>query len=381
MTTKAVVASQKPRARALGIPFDGTPGSWNAITDVPGVEVGYWTLIGGRDVRTGVTAIHPRGSTHPGDPVTAGVHNQNGMGEMTGVSWISESGTMSGPICITNTYAVGVAHAGIIAWTAEHHRAIAEAWLLPVAAETWDGYLSDITGHHVTEEGVVSALQAAAAGPISEGSVGGGTGMNCYSFKGGSGTSSRVVEYAGTQYTVGVFLQANFGARHELRIAGVPLGHELADDDPIADFSGVPPGAGSCIGVVLTDAPLLPDQCRAMARRVTLGLARTGTTGSHFSGDLFVAASVANPEAITPAFRTRFPEPAGRYDELRFIPWGCLDPFYSAVVEATEEAVVNCLVANDDMTGYRGHRSPGLPVERVIKVLRERGVLVGDLPS
>ncbi len=283
------MTNRRPRARELGIPFAGTPGPWNAITDVPGVEVGYWTVIEGNDVRTGVTAIHPRGSANPGDPVVAGTHNQNGNGEMTGVSWIAESGTMSGPICITNTHAVGVAHAGIVAWTAANHRALAEAWLLPVAAETWDGYLNDINGHHVTEDGVVSALQAAATGPIAEGSVGGGTGMNCYSYKGGSGTSSRVVDYAGTRYTVGVFLQANFGARHELVIAGVPLGRELADDDPIAEFFAAPPGAGSCIGVVLTDAPLLPDQCRAMARRVTLGLARTGTTGSHFSGDLFFA--------------------------------------------------------------------------------------------
>jgi D-aminopeptidase len=373
--TKPDMTSRRPRARGLGIPFDGTPGPWNAITDVPGVEVGYWTAIVGDDVRTGVTAIHPRGSGNPGDPVVAGTHNQNGNGEMTGVSWIAESGTMSGPICITNTHAVGVAHAGIVAWTAANHRALAEAWLLPVAAETWDGYLNDINGHHVTEDGVVSALQAATTGPIAEGSVGGGTGMNCYSFKGGSGTSSRVVDYAGTSYTVGVFLQANFGARHELVIAGVPLGRELADDDPIAEFFAAPPGAGSCIAVVLTDAPLLPDQCRAMARRVTLGLARTGTTGSHFSGDLFFAASVANRDAITPGFRTLFPEAAGRYDQLRFVPWGFLDPFYSAVVEATEEAVVNCLVANEDMTGFRGHRSPGLPLERVTRMLRERGVL------
>jgi D-aminopeptidase len=371
------MTDRRPRARELGIPFAGTPGPWNAITDVPGVEVGYWTVIEGTDVRTGVTAIHPRGSANPGDPVVAGTHNQNGNGEMTGVSWIAESGTMSGPVCITNTHAVGVAHAGIVAWTAANHRALAEAWLLPVAAETWDGYLNDINGHHVTEDGVVSALEAATTGPVAEGSVGGGTGMNCYSFKGGCGTASRVVEYAGTGYTVGVFLQANFGARSELVIAGVPLGRDLADDDPIADFFAAPPGAGSCIGVVLTDAPLLPDQCRALARRVTLGLARTGTTGSHFSGDLFFAASVANPGAITPGFRTLFPEAANRYDELRFIPWGFLDPFYSAVVEATEEAVVNCLVANDDMTGFRGHRSPGLPRERVVGILRERGVIAG----
>src|SRR5580692_3519072 len=206
----------KPRARALGIPFGGRPGRWNAITDVPGVEVGYTTLIEGSTVRTGVTAIHPRGPAGTGDPVAAGFHSQNGNGEMTGVSWINESGTFDGPVAITNTHAVGVAHAGIIAWTVTHHPVVAEVWLLPVAAETWDGYLNDINGHHVTEHHVVTAIEAARPGPVEEGSVGGGTGMNCYQFKGGNGTSSRRVG----PYTVGVFVQANFGARHELTICG-----------------------------------------------------------------------------------------------------------------------------------------------------------------
>jgi L-aminopeptidase/D-esterase-like protein len=199
--------------------------------------------------------------------------------------------------------------------------------------------------------------------------------MNCYSFKGGSGTASRVVEYASTRYTVGVFLQANFGSRGELVVAGIPVGRELTADDPLADFFAAPPGAGSCIAVALTDAPLLPDQCRALARRVTLGLARTGTNGSHFSGDLFFAGSVANPGAITPGFRTLYPAAAGRYDQLRFIPWGFLDPFYEAVVQASEEAVINCLVANEDMAGRDGHRSPGLPVDRVIGILGRHGRL------
>src|SRR5580692_2092829 len=212
----------KPRARALGIPFAGRPGRWNAITDVPGVEVGYVTLIEGTGVRTGVTAIHPRGRAGAGDPVAAGFHSQNGNGEMTGVSWIAESGTFTGPVAITNTHAVGIAHAGIVAWAIEHHPAVTEAWLLPVAAETWDGYLNDINGHHVTEESVVAALEAAGPGPVEEGSVGGGTGMNCYEFKGGSGTASRLVPYNGTEYAVGVFLQANFGGREELVLAGPP---------------------------------------------------------------------------------------------------------------------------------------------------------------
>src|ERR1700756_3132019 len=223
----------KPRARAVGLKYRGTPGPHNAITDVPGVEVGYQTLIEGDSVRTGVTAIHPRGKHNPGDPLAAGYFSLNGNGEMGGVTWIEESGTMQGPIAITNTYAVGVAHAGIIAWMNQVHPELADVWLLPVAAETWDGYLNDVNGHHVNEEHVVAALRAATGDQPDEGSVGGGTGMNCYQFKGGNGTASRLVEYAGTTYTVGVFLQANFGRRSELTLNGVYLGEELADDNPM----------------------------------------------------------------------------------------------------------------------------------------------------
>jgi L-aminopeptidase/D-esterase-like protein len=369
----------KPRARSLGIPFDGTPGRWNAITDVPGVEVGYTTLIQGESVRTGVTAIHPRGAAAAADPVAAGFHSQNGNGEMTGISWIAESGTFAGPVAITNTHAVGVAHAGIIAW-AVRHPGLADAWMLPVAAETWDGYLNDANGHHVTEQTVVEALQAATTGPVEEGSVGGGTGMNCYSFKGGSGTASRLVPYVDATYTVGVFVQANFGSRQELTLAGVPLGRLLADDNPMADYfaddlgapASTPPGlrpteAGSVIAIVATDAPLLPQQCQTLARRVTLGLARTGTAGSHFSGDLFLAFSTGNPGGFTTGLA-----PAGRhYDQLRFIPWSFVDPFHAAVVQATEEAVANALAANEDMTGYQGHRSPALPRDRVAAIFRD----------
>jgi len=355
----------KPRARALGIPFQGTPGPWNSITDVTGVEVGYTTLIEGDSVRTGVTAIHPRGRGNPRDPVAAGFHSQNGNGEMTGVSWIEESGTFAGPIAITNTHAVGIAHAGIIAWANQQDPV--ELWLLPVAAETWDGYLNDVNGHHVTEEHVVQALQGARGGPVDEGSVGGGTGMTCYAFKGGSGTSSRMVDYQGTAYTVGVFVQANFGARGELTIAGVPLGAELADDNPVADYfsppgrpPAAPPGAGSVIAVVATDAPLLPGQCKALARRVTLGLARTGTAGSHSSGDLFIACSTANSGAFAPG------EP---YGQLSFVPWGKTDRFFTAVVQATEEAVIDAMVANEEMTGRAGHRVPALPRDRVARLI------------
>jgi len=354
----------KPRARALGLPFGGRPGRWNAITDVPGVEVGYVTLIEGDAVRTGVTAIHPRGPAGTADPVAAGFHAQNGNGEMTGVAWINESGTFNGPIAITNTHAVGVAHAGIIAWTVRHQPDVAEVWLLPVAAETWDGYLNDINGHRVTEETVVAAVEAASPGPVEEGSVGGGTGMNCYQFKGGSGTASRTVAHGGAEYAVGVFVQANFGDRRELVLAGVPLGEPLAADNPMADFHLAPPGSGSVIAVVATDAPLFPHQCQALARRVTAGLARTGTSGSHFSGDLFLAFSTANPGAFRPGNEA--------LSRLDFVPWGSLDPFYEAVVQATEEAVVNALVANEDMTGRDGHRTPALPRDRVAELLAGR---------
>ncbi len=295
------------RARDLGLSFRGRPGPLNAITDVPGIEVGYTTLIEGDNIRTGVTAIHPRGKTDPGNPVAAGFHSQNGNGEMTGVSWIEESGTFAGPIAITNTHAVGIAHAGIVAWTVEHHPELAHAWLLPVAAETWDGYLNDINGHHVREEHVIAALGNAVSGPVAEGSVGGGTGMNCYQFKGGNGTASRLVG----NHTVAVFVQANFGVRHELTICGTYLGERLAGDNPMAEFTIAPPGAGSVIAIVATDAPLFPHQCKAMARRVTSGLARTGTSGSHFSGDLFLAFSTANkhgfaarPPGLRPVDRT-----------------------------------------------------------------------------
>jgi L-aminopeptidase/D-esterase-like protein len=369
----AATPAGKPRARSLGIPLAGTPGRWNAITDVPGVQVGYATLIHGESVRTGVTAIHPRGPGGAGDPVAAGFFSQNGNGEMTGVSWIGESGSFSGPVAITNTHAVGVAHAAIIAWTVRHHPRLADAWLLPVAAETWDGYLNDINGQHVTQQACLDALEAAKSEPVEEGSVGGGTGMNCYQFKGGSGSASRLVGYAGTTYSVGVFVQANFGSRGELTIAGLPLGKLLAGDNPMAEYFALPAGGGSVIAIVATDAPLLPAQCTALARRVTLGLARTGTTGSHYSGDLFLAFSTANPGGITAGAATiRRPGAEGMYDQLRFIPWGFIDPLYAAVVQATEEAVLNSLVANEDMTGHGGHRTPALPRDRVAELMARR---------
>ncbi|TVZ02937.1 S58 family peptidase [Trebonia kvetii] len=358
----------KPRARSVGLKHRGIPGPHNAITDVPGVEVGYQTLIEGENVRTGVTAIHPRGKANPGDPVAAGYFSLNGNGELTGVSWIEESGTCQGPVTITNTHAVGIAHAGVVAWMNQDHPELTDVWLLPMAGETWDGYLNDINGHHVNEEHVIQALRGATSDQPDEGSVGGGTGMNCYQFKGGNGTASRRVGYADTIYTVGVFLQANFGRRDELTLTGVYLGEELKGDNPMSETrASPPPGGGSVIAVVATDAPLFPHQCKALARRVSLGLARTGTSSSHFSGDIFLAISTANPGAFTDSDLARL-RPGG-YNQLTFIPWGNLDPFYEAVVQATEEAVANALIANEDMTGRDGHRTPALPRRRLAEIL------------
>ena len=375
----------KPRARALGIPLQGTPGPANAITDVEGVLVGYSTIIegdgklnlGDGPVRTGVTAILPLGHDGVGVACAAGYHSFNGNGEMTGASWIEEAGSLSLPILITNTHAVGPCHRGVIDWVARHKPDIANQWMLPVVAETWDGYLNDINGSHVTVHHAMAAIAAAAGGAIEEGSVGGGTGMNCYAFKGGSGTASRIVDYGHRSYTVGVFLQANFGSRHELNIAGVPLGDELAGDNPMeAYFRGGPTGAGSCIGVIATDAPLLPGQCKALARRVPLGLARTGTSGSHFSGDIFLAFSTANPDALTGRF-PQGPATEESYSHMDFIPWGRMDDFYAAVVQATEEAVLNALIANSDMIGRDGNRSPAQPQAKVVSALKARSAIAG----
>ena len=354
------------RARDLGFIEGGRPGEHNAITDVPGVEIGYTTLVedhGDARVRTGVTAILPRGRADAA-PVAAGIHSLNGNGEMTGSVWIAESGSLSTPVLITNTHSVGAAHEGSIRWMLENVPGAPEQWLLPVVAETWDGRLNDINGLHVRPEHAVAALDAARPGPVAEGAVGGGTGMMCYGFKGGSGTASRLVELGGEEYAVGVFLQANFGRMDELVVRGVRVGPTLGaelDEAP----SPAPSGAGSVIVVVATDAPLLPGQCTALARRVSLGLARTGTGGSHFSGDIFLAFSTGNGGALT----SRFPEePSFALDELQTIPWGRMDALYTAVVEATEEAVLNVLVAAETMVGHRG-TAVALPIDRVRELI------------
>ena len=364
------------RARDLGIPFEGTPGKFNSITDVSGVEVGYTTLISGEGklevgkgpVRTGVTAIIPRGHDSLNDPAYAGYFSLNGNGEMTGTAWVEESGFLEGPIIITNTHSVGVARDAVIAWRIKHGAPDTTGywWSLPGVAETWDGWLNDINGFHVKPEDVWHALDIAHGGAIDEGSVGGGTGMICYEFKGGNGTASRVVSVAvagganpagqkvSRAYTVGVFLQANFGRRPQLIIAGVPVGKEIPGEVYKKE-------SGSCIAVVATDAPLLPNQLKRLARRVSLGLARTGTISGNGSGDLFIAFSTANPNAANSDQVTH---------NVQTVPNDLMDPLFAGVVQATEEAVVNALVDNQSMTGRDNHRVEALPHDRLREILK-----------
>ncbi|MEH0826064.1 DmpA family aminopeptidase [Micromonospora sp. CPCC 205714] len=364
----------KPGARELGLPLPGVPGTNNAITDVPGVEVGAVTLIEGAGaltvgvgpVRTGVTVILPRGRAGVGSACAAGTSVLNGNGEMTGAAFIEEAGLLDLPVVLTNSHAVGAGHRGVIDWVVANVPRRAERWMLPVVAETYDGYLNDINGEHVRATTVVRAIEQAAGGHVAQGSVGGGTGMCCYGFKGGTGTASRLVTLAGRNYTVGVLVQANFGAREELVVAGIPVGRALPGEDPRTGAS-LPAGAGSVIAVVATDAPLLPGQCKALSRRVPLGLARTGTTGSHFSGDLFLTFSTGNEVGLG----ADEPQPGSeRLDTLTYVPWGFIDRFFDAVVQAVEEAVLNSLFVNDDMTGRDGHRMPALPVDQVLDLVR-----------
>ena len=364
--TSPPAASQPIRARALGIPFDGTPGALNSITDVTGVEVGYTTLIRGEGklevgkgpVRTGVTAILPRGRDSFDDPVYAGYFSLNGNGEMTGTAWIEESGFLEGPLMITNTHSVGVVRDATISWRVAHGGPdpTGFSWSLPVVAETWDGYLNDVNGFHVKPEDVANALDTARPGPIAEGSVGGGTGMICFEFKGGTGTASRVLDKKSGGYVIGALVQANCGRRPQLTIAGVPVGKEITEN---AVFSRE---AGSIIIVIATDAPLLPHQLKRLARRASLGLARTGSVSGNGSGDLFLAFSTANPHAADPAAPTH---------SVATVPNDRMDPIFAATVQAVEEAIVNALVTNQSMTGRDNHHVDALPHERVRELLKK----------
>ena len=385
ISSHALATAQQPRARDLGVPFEGTAGPLNAITDVAGVEVGHTTLVRGSGavvigegpVRTGVTAVWPRGREVP-DPVYAAWFSLNGDGEMTGTTWVRDSGIMEGPVMITNTLSVGVVHHAVIRWgVARTIERGGGPWLaaLPVVAETWDGTLNDIRGQHVTEDDALAAMDAARGGSVEEGNVGGGTGMICHRFKGGIGTSSRVVEIAGEGYTVGVLVQCNYGSRAPFRVAGVPVGREIADLMPLrpggAPLEGVEGEAdrdGSIIVVVATDAPVLSHQLERMARRVSLGLARNGSTSSNGSGDIFVAFSTANREAAS--------ERAAAAD-ARVLANGRLNPLFAATVEATEEAIINALVAAETMTGANDVTVHALPHDRLREVLRRYNRLEG----
>ena len=366
--SQAPIEAKIVRARDLGIPFEGTPGKLNGITDVPGVEVGYTTLISGEGklevgkgpVRTGVTAILPRGHSSLNDPVYAGFFSLNGNGEMTGTAWVEESGFLEGLIVITNTHSVGVARDAVIAWQVKQGTGSQTLWSLPVVAETWDGWLNDINGFHVRPEDVWHALDTAHSGAIEEGSVGGGTGMICYEFKGGNGTASRNIDIRASKdapprsFVVGVFLQANFGRRPQLVIAGVPVGKEIPGEVYKKEN-------GSCIAVVATDAPLLPNQLKRLARRISLGIARTGTISGNSSGDLFIAFSTANPNVASADQITH---------DVQTIPNDLMDPLFTGVVQATEEAVVNALVDNHSMTGRDNHRVEALPHNRLREIMK-----------
>jgi D-aminopeptidase len=363
-------AQALPRARDLGIPFDGTPGAYNAITDVPGVEVGMVTII--RDltnadgkriaVRTGVTAIHPRGKKSAA-PAFGGFFALNGNGEMTGTHWLTESGFLEGPILITNTHSVGVVRDAVVRWQVDNHF-LFQDYSYPIVAETWDGFLNDINGFHVTADDARRALEDARTGPVSEGAVGGGTGMVCYEFKCGTGTASRKLNSANGGYTIGVLVQANHGARYQLQIAGAPVGKLITYDAPYTNGRNLDVEQGSIIIVVATDAPLLPHQLRRLAVRAALGLARTGGRGGNQSGDIFIAFSTANVNAS---------QHAAPLSTAAFVPNDKINPIFNAVILATEEAIVNALVAGRDMTGLDGHRVIGIPHDSLRAIFLRRG--------
>jgi D-aminopeptidase len=358
----------KPRARELGIPFEGTPGPLNAITDVAGVTVGHVTLVSGEGqlivgkgpVRTGLTAILPR-SNAGCDRVFAGYFSLNGNGEMTGMHWVEESGLLEGPIMLTNTHSVGVVRDAVIEWQVSKAK-INQRWALPVVAETYDGYLNDINGFHVLKSHVFEAIENSCSGSVAEGNTGGGTGMICHEFKGGIGTSSRRLDDKTGGFTVGVLVQANHGLRHQLRIAGVPVGIEITENLVKSRDEG------SIIIVVATNAPLLPHQLKRLARRACLGLGLTGSIGSNFSGDIFLAFSTANTTAVS----------AKGIVQLTMVANEELDPIFDATVSAVEEAIVNALVAAEPMTGRDDHKVIAIPRDRLCEAMKKYGRLGND---
>jgi D-aminopeptidase len=364
-------SQNKSRARSLGVPFEGTPGALNAITDVKGVEVGHSTIISGEGalkvgtgpVRTGVTAVLPRGKDSTGDSVFAGWFSLNGNGEMTGTTWIEESGFLEGPVMITNTHSVGIVRDSTIAYRVKQGKPDPNGywWSLPIVAETYDGYLNDINGFHVKEKHVFEALDNAKSGAVVEGNVGGGTGMICYGFKGGIGTSSRKLDEKSGGFTVGVLVQANFGRRSQLRIAGAPVGTEITENQIAYESSPrFDTDVGSIIIVVATDAPLLAHQLKRLARRASLGVARTGSSSGNGSGDIFVAFSTANSGAATASVA-----------QLTMLSNDRMDNIFEATVQATEEAIINAIVAAETMTGIDNHKVFAISHDRLKGVLKK----------
>lgn len=367
----------RPRARDLGLDFSGATGPLNAITDVPGVLVGVQTRIEGEGplvtgrgpVRSGVTAILPCGRGGEPRPVWAGIYALNGNGEMTGSHWVRDGGYLVGPVCITNTHAVGAIHHGATRWMLRQYAAVWEnrhMWAMPVVAETYDGVLNDINGMHITAGDALAALDTAAGGAVPEGNVGGGTGMICYEFKGGTGSASRTVEAAGERYTIGVLVQANHGTRPWFTVLGVPVGRHFENDRLAADGE-----QGSIIAVIGTDAPLLPHQLQRLARRAAIGIGRGGTPGGNNSGDIFLAFSTANPQPLMQFAESRL--------TLACLNDEYLDDVYLAVVEAVEEAVLNALVAADEMTTLRppGKVCRALDHGRLVEIMRRYGRCIG----
>src|SRR6188474_3158869 len=362
--------AQKPRARDIGIPFEGVTGKYNAITDVKGVEVGYSTIIFGQGknirgkgpARTGVTAIFPRARNN--NPVYSNWYSLNGNGEMTGTTWITESGFLEGPIMITNTNSVGVVRDAVLKWYVKTGWYKEDFWYTyPVVAETYDGFLNDIYGFHVKETNAYEALNTASSGQIKEGNIGGGTGMMCLGFKGGSGSSSRVIKIKDSTYTLGVFVQSNFGRKRNLTIAGVQVGKELIDT--LNNEFKAPPsyqaGDGSIIVVVATDAPLLPHQLKRVVQRVSLGIGLVGGQGTNGSGDIFIAFSTANPTAFQRA----------NFVKADLLPNDEINPLFEATIQATEEAIINAMVAAETMEGINGNKSYALPHKLVIDILKK----------
>lgn len=350
----------KSRARALGIPLEGTPGTYNAITDVAGVEVGYTTRIEGDAIRTGVTVIHPRGRSNH-DPVFAGWFPLNGNGELTGAAWIEEGGFLEGPIGLTNSHSVGVVRDTIIDWQIQHD-AIFQRWSLPVVAETADGWLNDMNGFHIQPEHVFHALDSARGGPLAEGSVGGGTGMLGYEFKAGTGTASQKLPAKFGGYTLGALAQVNFGRRYQLTVAGVPVGQHIPEGAPFSKGQHPLQEMGSLIVIFATDAPLLPYQLKRIARRGALGMARTGGLAGNGSGDLFLAFSTANPGAA---------RPQGGVAQIQALANDWIDPLFNAAAYAAEEAILNAMLAAETMTGRDGLTVPALPHDRLVEVMQK----------